>query len=89
MFTNKLFNYKSKLYCGNNYQTHVGPNAIPTCKFKFVDTMNPGWLREMDGENSEEDRRLPTNSVESTGQNSYHSVKKVSFSFILTIHYHQ
>ena len=49
-----------------------------TFRWKLTDAMNTGWLREMDGENTEEDRRLYANPVKSTGQISHHSVKKGS-----------
>lgn len=51
--------------------------------------MNLGWLREMDGENTEEDRRLHTKCVEFTGQDSNLTIKKNPPSLFTAHNYNQ
>ncbi len=56
---------------------------------KLVDIMILRWLREMDGENTEEDRAIHTNYFKLDGQNINQRVKKVFESFFNSISYHR
>lgn len=56
---------------------------------KLADTMILRWLCEMDGENTEEDWRIYTNSFKLDGSNIHPSVKKVFEGSLNTISYYR
>jgi hypothetical protein len=73
----------------NKKHQKVDSKVILTYNFILIDFMNPGWLREMDGENTEEDRRLHTNCVEFTGQDSNLTIEKNPLSLFTALNYNQ
>jgi hypothetical protein len=56
---------------------------------KSADAAISGWLREMDGESTEEDWSLHTNHSKLDGQNSSLSFKKVFKHSPSAVHYYQ
>lgn len=81
---NRWFYSQNKRSCKYGHFKQVNSNSNVTCQVKLSDTMNPRWLREMDGKTVEEDRQLYPNIAKFNSSYYHRSVKKDSLSIFPT-----